>query len=430
MSAIIEKFYNIFWQSKPCQNLFLLSKEELLDTITIGTEDNPFTCSSNKIIISKVQYNEDDITTIKLRNESSSLVIDETLEEKISFFKPIVEDFLSKKFEKAIGKVVEDFETNGWGLIISIIFDLADEENKEKKIVQRFQDYGFIPKNLNSFSDLEQYVESSLVLKKHRDVINEQTVNTFFEGVKYIKDFYINYSYKRLYSTNQILSYTLNSEDEFESRLKLYHHLYDSKILLPSNEDAFVECSYCDPDTYKGTLQLKMNPNKLDRLICPICNNALSYFVPYKLATPIYQIVKQKDGLLLDALCYKLRSKNFYYKTNKIFLGDIEIDCLFEGVIDDHTYTYVIEVKMFKINTELRKLKSKVKKSFGKLLEDVNRIQTLEEYQSKEVFPVLLVNINDANLLEEIAQDLQITNSKINNSYILNIETLESVLGI
>jgi len=430
MSAIIEKFYNIFWQSIPCQNLFLLSKEELLDTITIGTEDNPFTCSSNKIIVSKVQYNQDDITTIKLRNESSSLVIDETLEEKINFFRPIIEDFLTKKFEKAVEKVVEDFETNGWGLIISIIFDLADEENREKKIVQRFQDYGFIPRNLNNFNDLEQYIENSLVLKKHRDIINEQTVNTFFEGIKYVKDFYINYSYKRLYNTNQVLSNTLMSEDKFDSRLKLFHHLYDSKILLPSDEDAFVECSYCDPDTYKGTLQLKMNPKRLDNLTCPICNNALSYFVPYKLATPIYQIIKQKDGLLLDALCRKLNSRDFYYETNKILLGDVEIDCLFEGMIEGQTYIYVVEVKMFKVNTEIRKLKNKVKKSFGKLIKDVERILTLEEYQPKQVFPVLLVNINDTGLLHNIAEQLQITNTKIKDSYILNLETLGSVLGI
>ena len=31
MNNIETKFYNIFWQNKACQNLFLLSKEEFLD---------------------------------------------------------------------------------------------------------------------------------------------------------------------------------------------------------------------------------------------------------------------------------------------------------------------------------------------------------------------------------------------------------------
>ena len=32
MSEIKKKFYNLFWKNKSCQNLFLLSKEEFLDT--------------------------------------------------------------------------------------------------------------------------------------------------------------------------------------------------------------------------------------------------------------------------------------------------------------------------------------------------------------------------------------------------------------
>ena len=101
MSLTTEKFYNLFWKNKTCRNLFLLSKEELLETSTFGTEQNYFSYSSNRIIISNANEEGDESDTIKFRNENTLLTLDKNLEERIDYFKPIIEDFLDQNFKKA-----------------------------------------------------------------------------------------------------------------------------------------------------------------------------------------------------------------------------------------------------------------------------------------------------------------------------------------
>lgn len=51
MSEIKKVFYNLFWQNQSCQNLFMLSKEELLETTTIGEGENAFSYSLPRITI-------------------------------------------------------------------------------------------------------------------------------------------------------------------------------------------------------------------------------------------------------------------------------------------------------------------------------------------------------------------------------------------
>ena len=55
MTLIKKKFYHLFWSNPSCQNLFLLSKEELLETRTFGTDDFTFSFSTNRIIVSNAQ---------------------------------------------------------------------------------------------------------------------------------------------------------------------------------------------------------------------------------------------------------------------------------------------------------------------------------------------------------------------------------------
>lgn len=52
MSIIKKKFYHLFWNNPSCQNLFLLSKEELLETRIFGNEEFSFSFSTNRIIVS------------------------------------------------------------------------------------------------------------------------------------------------------------------------------------------------------------------------------------------------------------------------------------------------------------------------------------------------------------------------------------------
>ena len=271
MSLVREKFYNLFWQDKTCQNLFLLSKEELLETSTFGTQQNSYSYSSNRIIISNSAEGSGDSMTIKFRNENTLITLDKNLEERIDYFKPIVESFLDQNFKKAFDKLHHDMDHKGWSLVIKIVRLLTNEKRRETNIVKFLQEYGFVGKHINSFEEIEHYLESKFIPQKGNSLVNENNIKTFFEGIRFIKELYVNNSYKKLYNSNQVLINTLNSEDDFGSRISLFARLYEAGIISPSKQDAILECFHCEPGTYKGFFQLKLNPIKLREIKCPNC---------------------------------------------------------------------------------------------------------------------------------------------------------------
>ena len=427
MSILQSKFYNIFWQNKSCRNLFLLSKEELLETATLGTENNSLSYTSNRIIISNAQENDDESETIKFRNENSTIVIDKNLEERVDYFKPLIGEFLDNNFKKAFDKLSDDIEKKGWSLLIKIIRLLANEKNREKNIIKLLKGYGFIGSHLTSFKQIEKDLENKFLSKKGNSLVNEHNIKAFFEGIKFVKELYVNNSYKKLYNTNQVLVNTLNSEEDFNSRIKLFSLLYDNKIIKPSSDDAFIECSNCEPGTYRGVFQLRLKPKNLKELKCPVCKEELTYYVPYELVPEIFEIVKQKDGLLHNALLNKLDTYGFEYLANQIFLNDIEIDCIYEGILGDKTAIFIVETKMYKLNTEPKKLKSKLKRDYGKLINDCKRLTKLKEFNGKWIKPLLLVNITDKVLINSVSSELKHSNlEQINQeTEIMNIDQLE-----
>ncbi|MAU15940.1 MAG: hypothetical protein CMH46_10430 [Muricauda sp.] len=427
MSLVREKFYNLFWQDKTCQNLFLLSKEELLETSTFGTQQNSYSYSSNRIIISNSAEGSGDSMTIKFRNENTLITLDKNLEERIDYFKPIVESFLDQNFKKAFDKLHHDMDHKGWSLVIKIVRLLTNEKRRETNIVKFLQEYGFVGKHINSFEEIEHYLESKFIPQKGNSLVNENNIKTFFEGIRFIKELYVNNSYKKLYNSNQVLINTLNSEDDFGSRISLFARLYEAGIISPSKQDAILECFHCEPGTYKGFFQLKLNPIKLREIKCPNCSKQLTYFVPYELDEEIYQIVKAKDGLLMDALVYQLAKHNFSFVLNQNYLSDIEIDCLFESRVGDEQVLYIVETKMFKLNTTQARLKNKIKQGYGKLIADVERLLELEGFNDKKLKPLLLVNVTDRNLINEIRFEMKKSNPEMlhQDSEIVNLELLK-----
>jgi hypothetical protein len=396
MSIIKKKFYHLFWNSPSCQNLFLLSKEELLETRNFGNEEFSFSFSTNRIIVSNAQENESELmSTIKTRSELYNMEIDSLLNDKLESLKPLIGNYFDIRFKKSIEKLAVDIENKPLKFLQKILKIVFDEENMENNFIKLLQEYGFVGKDLNSFKEIEASIGKSLMPSKKNELINEKSIYTFFEGVKFVKELYVNHSYKNLYNTNQVLINTLNSEDNFQSRIKLFGELYDSQIIKPSKDDAFIECSHCDPLTYRGVFQLRLNPKKLKDLKCPVCSNELTYFVPYELDDEIYQSVKSHDGLILDALCDKLLSNGNSFELNRKFFNDIEIDC----IVKTNTEIYVIEAKMYKQNTTEEKLISKIKEHYCKLIKDVERIEINDEFQGIKVIPLLLTNINNQNVL-------------------------------
>lgn len=425
MSVYKKKFYHLFWNNPSCQNLFLLSKVELLETRVIGSGDFSIPFSTNRIIVSNAQDSENTfIDTIKNRSEFYNMDLDNSVTQIIEDFKPLIEQFFNSKFKNSIEKIGYDIENHTLRFFSKILKVAFDEKNREPNLIKLLQEYEFIGPHITNLKEVEVSIGKILMPSKGNELINEQTVHSFFEGIKFIKEMYVNHSYKNLFNTNQVLINTLNSEDNFQSRIKLFGELYDSKIISPSKDDAFIECSHCDPLTYRGTFQLRLNPKKLQDLKCPVCTKELTYFVPYELHNDIYEIVKSHDGLILDALCNKLSANNIKYETNKKFLNDIEVDCIFTA----EKKVYIIETKMYKQNTEEKSIISKIKEHYPKLLRDVERIKAAGFYKEFDLIPILMVNITNHRILSNVTHHFNTID--VDNKYsqvgkILNLNLLK-----
>lgn len=416
-------FYNFFWQNKFCQNLFLLSKEELLETFQYEFEGQKGGYSLPRIIISNAkERNEDLVETVKLRNENQKILFDESIEKRLTSLVKVFENILETKLKGPFENFIKYIEKKGIVGVFRIILKLSDEKNREKNVIELLQEFKFISPNINDYKSLEQHFKKSILPKKGGEVLTESNINTFFEGVKLIKDLYLTVYYKKLMETNQILVNSLSKEDDFENRIKLFHLLYESGIIGSSTEDALLECTNCKPGTFKGAIKLNIDPNKLEKLKCPVCNDNLTYFVPYTLHNDIFKIVKSKDGLLLDAYCQLLKDKRYNYSTNQCYLDDIEIDCEF---YDDENY-YIVESKMYKINTPVNRLHIKIKQDLRNLIKKCKRLEKLEKFSNKTIKPILLVNIIDNDILvecENIFKDNH-TDTLSQNARILNFNMI------
>lgn len=407
MRDIKEIFYNIFWQNKACQNLFLLSKEELLDTKSIPiNNDDSRSISFPRIIISNVDKEDTSHTTIKHRTEGGLIKSESSIVKKMEKYKPLINNFLESKFGKSLDKFSNELYVNPGNFAkIFMQYLSANEEQKNEILIKELQKFGFIGKHINNLSELENYFRKEFFAKNNKEIFSEENIWNFFELIKSLKDIYINEAYKGLYETNQVLVNSLFEKDNFVDRLKLFNQLYEAEIISPSREDAFVECTNCPPDTYRGTLQLQINPLKLKDFKCPVCQKPLNFYVPYELRKEIYQIIKAKDGLLLNALCQLLAKNQVSYSINQTFLKDIEVDCMFYN----SNKVFIVECKMYKINNTHQKLKSKMKEHYGKLISNVKRLNN-QEFKDKEIIPILLVNITHSAIIKEVKEEIKLVN--------------------
>lgn len=204
MSIIIEKFYNFFWQNKACQNLFLLSKEELLDTIRIPLGDTNRSFSLPRVILSNVEKNENlDFETLKIRTENEGIISEEALSSKVEIYTPLLIDFVESNYKKSFEKLIQDIEENPENLLkklCHLFFKGAD--GVEPIIIEFLQEYGFIGKHLQSFQDIEFFFEKEFISKKMKSILTESHFLSFLEVFKSIKDIYVNETYKGLYGSN------------------------------------------------------------------------------------------------------------------------------------------------------------------------------------------------------------------------------------
>ena len=424
MSETKAVFYNLFWQNKACRNLFLLSKEEFLDTKNITIDKNAVSISFPRIILSNIQSKDEFLhDKIKVRTETHNIKTESLINSAFETYAPIIAAFLETKFSKRVEVLMKDFGEDPIAFILPILGSLfTSKEEFEATLMALLHKYKFVGKNIKTFKSFETFFEKEAVSKNFKTIISEQHLWTFLEVVKSVKDMYINESYKSLYNSNQILVSSFHDIDNFEDRLKLFSTLYDSEIIKSSKEDSFIECTSCPPLTYRGVFQLKTDPLKLRSFKCPVCDSPLTFYVPYELHKDIFEIIKSKDGMLLNAVNHQLTRNEIAHTLNPKYLNDIELDCVY--TIGNKTY--VVETKMYKQNTSIRKLKNKLKEHYSKLLVDIDRVQKSANQPIDNVVPILLVNINDYSLLQKTHDELKKLNKETlcQNGQIITINDL------
>ncbi len=420
MTEKTEIFYSLFWRNKACRNLFLLSKEELLYSKEIKIENKISIITLPRIILSNVNKNDHSHQLIQTRTATETIRNEHAIGRNFKSFEPILDALIDSNFGKGIQNLLNDLEKEPKKIIRLLIkLTFTKEYKREELIIKILNDYGFIGHNIKSIDEIGNQIENFILKKEFKNIFSENNFYKILELLKSFKDIYINYSYRNFYESNQVLVNALHNEENYLDRLELFDILYSSDIIEFSREDSFIECTNCETGIYKGVIKLKTKPIKLNNLICPICNNKLNYYVPYQLNNEIYSIVKEKDGLILHALCNFLEKNKIRYRKNKAYLKDIEIDCEYD-INDKH---YIVECKMYKNNSN-KKLKEKIKGDFGKLLSDSNRLQN--HFGEKKVHPVLLINIIDDAFINELNQELK-DNSKdeiTQRAMVINIEKI------
>lgn len=419
---VLDIFYNIFWQNKACQNLFMLSKNEFLDTKTFEFEGNRSYFSLPRIIISNVAIDEDNKEVLKYRTQSHNLEKESLIENAISSYEPIVIQFLESTFGKAYNKFIVEFEENPMAFIVKNGFKIFRADEPENELLKLLQKYGFVPKHLKSFKELEAFATKEGISKNYKKVVNEENYRMLHDVLRSVKDLYLNLNFQGLYDSNQILVNSLYESDNFKSRIKLFSILYDHNIIQDSGEDCFVECTNCKPGTYKGTLHLKINPKNLSKLKCIHCNEELTYYMPYTLNDDIFQKVNAKDGLISDVFEEICHTSEIPYKLNTNLLNDVEID----GVFEFNSISYVVEMKMYEHRAGKKKIKSKIKKHVQKLCDDLKRVRHVVYSDKKELLsPILLVNILDDEWLTELELEIHASGHNIEKECrIMNVNTL------
>ncbi|MBL7912256.1 MAG: hypothetical protein JNJ41_14440 [Bacteroidia bacterium] len=385
-----------------------MSKEEFLDTKTFTFGDKPINISFPRIILSNIESIEDyNHSKIKIRTDNHAIKSESLIQEIIEKYKPIIGAFLESKFSGIANRIITDLSEDPFGFILPIISAfLSGEGEGERVVIEFLHKYNLIGNHITNYEQLGEYLEKEAFNKNVKNALSEQNMWALLELLKSVKDRYVTEIYKSLHNSNQVLVSSFHDIDNFSDRLKLFSMLYDAKIIKPSKEDSFLECTSCEPDTYRGVFSLKINPIKLKKIKCPICNSAITFYVPYELDPVIFDLIKEKDGMILHALQNLLKEHRIKFKVNINALNDIEIDCIYKIKKE----VFVVECKMYKQNTTQKKLESKIKEHFSKLIKDIRRIQDDKNDRTESTTPILLVNIHDSKLLNNILNKLKKAN--------------------
>lgn len=425
MSNTVKKFHNIFWQNKACRNLFLLNRDELLEHHEITLETLKRVVYSNVIVITNESERDSNFQLLETRVQNRNLDHEFSLEQKLSIYKPKFEKFFEEHYQKSFEKLEKDLK-NPLRLIplFRKVCRLFDEKKFESALLDLLQEYYFVGQNVKNLEQLEIHFFG--MIKKHFGmIVNEETTFHFYDSIESIKNLYTNIIYTRLLKSKRIIAKYLDSKDNFQERLNMLDLLYEAKIIENVNQEAFFECTNCDQNIFKGTMYLKIRPNKLAKFKCPNCEKGVFYLAPYKLNEEIYKLITQNDGIIIHLLAEILNERKIKSETNipvsELINGNYANSEIDLAVKQDGVYKYVFETKMLHANNEPRK---HIKKIHSALNETYNLKEILEAKgeANKITRYYLILNLDDEEIINEAKQ----TFTKVGTNGEINVMSLEA----
>jgi hypothetical protein len=148
MSKSEKNFYDIFWQHKACRNLFLLSKEEFLDTKTFTFGEKPINVSFPRIILSNVESENDyNHSKIKIRTDNHVMKAELFIQQTFDKYEPLITAFLDSKFSGIAERIINDFSNDPASFLLPIIFAfISSQADGEKHIISLLHKYNIVGK--------------------------------------------------------------------------------------------------------------------------------------------------------------------------------------------------------------------------------------------------------------------------------------------
>jgi hypothetical protein len=368
-TAIVKKFYNLFWTDQTCQTIFSTHRTQLLEDEVelIVTKEKYF---AQRIVLTNSQKRKGGLQILK-RNENENIELIHNLQTaaKKYFDEAKLENYIKEKFGTSIKKIETDLaRTGGW---LKLAMKLIGSLDDEKDLFKLLSDYDFIPKEIQNKEQFGKFIENEFNLRM-KEFLKKENLSDLAISIDLVSTYYNHKIKNNLFSATKHFTDILYDNDNYQDRLFFFDNLYEMGVIKGGKLKSYYECVNCSPNTFNGVMTINIKPTNL-KLKCPSCSKELFYIVPYELDKSIYDNIVHKDGLLFFAIKHLLEQYNYRFIHNAIQQPDIEIDfCL----LNEQNLIYeIIEVKMFKTDRpddtqigNIREAVSQTKKMIDKLV--------------------------------------------------------------
>jgi len=397
----LELFYKHFWKNIACRNVFLLHKELLLEknSLDFGITDYYLQriVLSNSIT-SKKQVDKD----LEFRkNNRFTAVLKQIEKSKDKYFnEEKIEEFINKKFGKAINEVIKITEEGDIvDLGLQIYSAIKDETGEE--LVELLRRVHLLPSGIDNLDELEKYIEYQ-ILRETKAFLKKQNFSHMFLSVDDISQFYNSVLKESLINGYQQNINILIDKDNYRSRLKLFDRLYEIKIIEGGKFKSYFECINCSPGTFSGFIDCDITPSKL-KIKCPQCNKVSSYLAPYFITDELFKHITHKDGLIFFAIRYLLDLKRIDYSSSFTYEDCNEIDFVIK---ENKQPILFLEVKMFR-NDKNKSVKTKnIQESINQIKKNRKKLLLVEE-ENIAIPYFLVTNIEDRTILKKAKSSLK-----------------------